>query len=227
MPDWNVVVLEPVQAMLRRILEYIPKLVGVAIIFIVGWIIAKVAQGVVVQFLKWLRLDSFADRVKLSDFLAKGEIRYSPTELIGVLVYWLLMLVVVVASLNALNLTVVGDLLNQVVLYIPLVLAAIFIVILGVFLASFSNTVVRTAAANAGVRTARTMGELVQTVVVIFAVVLALDQLRIGEQILRITIAAILGSIGLGFAIAFGLGCKDQAAKWVERAVDRFSPKHR
>jgi hypothetical protein len=126
---------------------------------------------------------------------------------------------------NALQLTVAAELFQSVVTFLPNVIAAVFILIIGMFAAAFLASTVRTAAGNAGVLQAHLLAQLVQTVVVIFAVVAALQQLQIpffGEVFL-----IVLGGISLGCAIAFGLGCKDLAGRWASDIVDQIQGRKR
>ena len=222
---WQSVILDPVKNMLSRAGEFIPTLLGVALIFIVGWIIAKAIQGIVTKRLKAVRLDSIAEKSGIQNFLLKGDIRYSLAELVGVLVYWLAMLIVFVAALNAFNLTVAAQLLDKVVLYVPNVIAAIFILVIGMFLATLVGTVVKTAAANTGIGQSKLLGQIVQVVIVIFATAIALEQLQIGTAIVALSFNIILASFGIAIAIAFGLGCKDIAGHAVQSFLDKLKKK--
>ncbi len=210
-----------------RVLGFLPTLVSVLVILIVGWMLAAFAQKVITRFLKLARLDSVSEKIGVANILTKGDINYTLSEIIGVLVYWLLMLVVVLAAVNALQLTVAAELLNQVILYIPSVIAGVFILVLGIFFASVMANTVRTAAANAGVTQARTLGQVTQVVIVIFTIMEALNQLRIDTTIIQLLIKAVLGALALGAGIAIGLGCKDIAAKNVGQLLDSFKSSKR
>ena len=213
--------------MWTRVLGFLPTLVSVIVILIVGWMLAAFAQKVITRFLKLARLDSVSEKIGIANILTKGDINYTLSEIIGVLVYWLLMLVVVLAAVNALQLTVAAELLNQVILYIPNVIAGVFILVLGIFFASVMANTVRTAAANAGVTQARTLGQVTQVVIVIFTIMEALNQLRIDTTIIQLLIKAVLGALALGAGIAIGLGCKDIAAKNVGQLLDSFKSSKR
>lgn len=223
--DWNIIVIEPVKAMLVRAATFLPTLIGILVILIVGWIIAAVLKSVVVKLLKVIQFDVASEKSGLADILRRGGIKNSLSELIGGIIYWLIMLLVFMAALNALGMTVVASLLDKVILYIPNVIAAIFILALGIFFASIIGTVVRTASTNAGITQAKFLGQLSQTVIVIFAVVMTLEQLNIAATILTTTINILLGSIGLAVAIAVGIGSKDIAGKLIQQLVDQLKGK--
>ena len=221
--DWNTILVQPIQSFFNQLMGFLPSLVGALLILLIGWIIAKAIEGLVVQILKAARVDKLAEQIQLADVLTKGGIRRRFSELIGALIYWLVMLVVLIAALNAIQLTVAAQLLQQVVTFLPNVVAALFIVVVGVLAATFLASTVRTAASNSGIGQAHLLGQLVQTTVIVFTSVAALQQLRIefvGEAFL-----IILAAVSLGLALAFGFGCKDLAGRWVSNLVDQLSRK--
>jgi len=223
--DWNAILVQPVQSFFNQLLGFLPNLLAALLILVLGWLIAKVIESVVVRFLKAVWLDRLAEQIQIAGVLAKGGIKRKLSELVGMLVYWLVMLAVLIATLNALQLTVAAQLLEQIVTFLPNVIAAIFILIVGVFAAAFLATTVRTAASNAGIAQASLLGQAVQAIVVIFAAVAALQQLQI--QFVGEAFLIILMAVCFGLALAFGLGCKDLAGRWVNSLVDQLSSRKR
>ncbi len=223
--DWNAIVIEPVKAMLVRAATFLPTLIGILIILIVGWSIAAVLKNVVLKLLKMIQFDTASEKSGLSDVLRKGGIKNTLSELVGGLIYWIVMLLVFMAAMNALGMTVVASLLDKVILYIPNVIAAVFIISIGIFFASIIGSIVMTASANAGMKQAKLLSQVTQTVIVIFATIMTLEQLNIATTILSTTITILLGAIGLAFAIAIGLGAKDIAGKLMAELVDKLKVK--
>ncbi len=209
----TLIVADPVKAMLIKIWSYIPTIVGAIIILVIGWIVAKFVEAIVVRALKASRLDVVSDKAGIANMLAQGEVKFTLSELVGVMVYWIVMLSVLAAALNALNLTVAGDLLSRLVAYIPNIIIAIFVLVLGSFLATFVAGVVRTAVGNAGMGNAKLLAKITHTVLIVFAGIIAIEQLNIATAFVAFAVNIILASIGLALAISFGLGCKDIAAK--------------
>ncbi|OGW93985.1 MAG: hypothetical protein A3I73_03035 [Omnitrophica bacterium RIFCSPLOWO2_02_FULL_45_16] len=207
------IVADPVKAMLIKVWSYVPTIFGAIIILVAGWIVAKFIEAIVVRALKAARLDVLSDKAGIANMLAQGDIKWTLSELIGVIIYWIVMLSVLAAALNVLNLTVAGDLLSRLVAYVPNIIVAIFVLVLGSFLASFIAGIVRTTASNAGLGNAKLLAKITQSVIIIFAVIIAIEQLNIATAFIAFAVNIILASIGLGAAIAFGLGCKDIAAK--------------
>lgn len=223
--DWKTIVVEPVKVMLIRAGAFVPTLVGVLIILIIGWLIANIVKSIITKVLKIAQLDTAGEKSGLSDILRKGGIRHTISELIGVLGYWLVMLLVFISALNALGMTVAAELLDKVLLYIPNVIASIFILVLGLFFAGLMASIVRTAATNAGIGQARLLGQLVQVIIGIFAVAVALEQLKIGTTTITLALNIFIASFGLAFAIAFGLGAKDVAGKVISDFVEKLKAK--
>ena len=223
--DWNAVVMTPVAEMLGRIAGFLPTLLGVLIILIVGWIIAGMLKSLVVKVLKLIQLDTASEKAGLGDVLRRGGIKQTLSELIGVLIYWFIMLMVFMTALNALGMTVAASLLDKVILYIPNVIAAVFILALGIFFSSMIGTIVRTASSNAGITQAKFLGQLAQTLIMIFASIITLEQLNIASSVLNFAINIILASFGLALAIAVGLGSKDIAGKMIQDLINKVKGK--
>jgi hypothetical protein len=218
-------VVAPLQTAWASLLLYAPTILGALLILSLGVLIAKLIEQLIVNGLKLISLDRIAEQVQISTVLQRGGIKRKLSELIGLIIYWLIMLAFVMTALNALNLTVAAQLFQQIVSFLPNVIAAVFILIVGAFAAAFLSATVRTAASNAGILQAYLLGQAVQTVVVIFAFVAALQQLQI--QFVGEVFLIILAGISLGTAIAFGLGCKDLAGRWVSGLVDQLQSRKR
>lgn len=225
MSSWQVVLLEPARTVLAQIGQFMVSILLVIIILIIGWVISKVIRTVVTRGLRAVKLDELSDRIELEALLEKGGISYSLSELVGIICYWLAMLVTFMVAINAVGLTIAADLLNRVVLYIPNVIAAAFILILGMFAATIFKNIVLTSANNAGLTQGKILAKTVEVVIVAFAIFVSLEQLKIGIQVTELTVGIVLGSIGLGLALAFGLGCKDIAGKITNEFIEKLKKK--
>ena len=208
-----------------KIGSILSRLIGLLIVIVIGWLIAKVIRSLMVKILKAARVDAVAESTGVNNFLAKGGIRQTLSELIGSLFYWLCLLVTAAVTVDFLGLDVVGELLNKVILYIPNVILSIFILLLGIFLSTFLGTMVQTAAANAGLIRAKLLAKIVEVIVIVSAITIALEQLKIGSEIISLVVKSIVISIAAATAIAFGLGCKDMAARtlsdWLEKIQEK------
>lgn len=204
-------------AFATKITIFLPKLIGAIIVFVIGLIVAKLIKMAIVKLLKLVRLDSAAEKTGLKSFLQKGNITKTASEIVGSLIYWFIMILVIIASLDALGLPIVSDILNDIFLYIPNVVAAIIILLLGFLLGGLLSAVVRTAASNAGLTTAEGLGKTALYAVIFFSASIALLQLGIGEEIVASAFIIAFGAAALALALAFGLGGKEMAAEYLKR----------
>ncbi|MFO8164681.1 MAG: hypothetical protein R6T98_09125 [Desulfatiglandales bacterium] len=203
-------------AFATKITAFLPELIGAIIIFIVGWIIARLVKAGIEKLLRLVRFDTATEKTGVNNFLKKGEIVKAPSKIVGALVYWFIMILVLIASLDALGLPIVSDMLNSIFLYIPNVVAAIIVLVLGMLVGNLLSAVVRTAASNAGLKNAEGLGKISLYAIVIFVSAIALIQLGIGEEIVVSAFGLVFGAAALALALAFGLGGRDVAANYLK-----------
>ena len=221
--DWQTFIVEPAKEMLTRIANFIPILIGALLILIVGWIVAKIIKGLVNRILAVIRFDVIAEKAGVSNILSKGGIKLTARQMISGLAYWLVMIMVLVMVVNALGLTVASQLLEGLLAYIPKVIAAIFVLVLGMFMGNIVSGIIRTTASNANLPKPQMLGNISQWAIVIFAATISLTQLGIAPLLVASTFNILFGGICLALALAFGLGGKDIAAKYLEDLRRRHS----
>ena len=216
---------EPAKAVVAQIGQFLLKAIVVILVLLVGWLLARFFKYLITKLLKTIKVDDLSERIELDDLLAKGGIPYTLSELIGIVFYWLVLLIAFVVSMHAIDLPIASDLLNRVVLYIPNIISGIFILILGMFIATLLRNIVQTAASNAGLAQAKILAKVVEVIVVVFAVMVALEQLGIAPRLIELIVSIFLASAGLAFALAFGFGCQDLAKKFLSDTVEKFKSK--
>jgi len=221
--EWGNLIVEPVTQMLTRIMAYLPVLLGALVILIVGWLVAKAIKRIVDWLLKLIRFDALADKAGISEILKKGNLKISAGEVISSLVYWLIVIMVLVMTVDALGLPKASDVLASLFAYVPRVIAALLVLVVAMFLASFVSGIVRTAAGNANLPKPEMFAGISQWAIIIFAVTISLEQLGIASLLVTATFNIILGGVCLALAIAFGLGGKDTVAKYLEELKKRHS----
>jgi len=217
--------MEPAKVVATQLYQFMLNGLLILFILLVGWLISRVVKVAIKRLAGSLRLNELSKRVGLESLLSKGGLSYTLADLIALIFYWLGLLITVVVAMNAVNLTVAADLLNRIVLYIPNIIVAIFILILGMFMATVLRNIVKTAANNSGLSQGNLLAKIVEVVVVVFAVMVALEQLNIASRIIELVITIMLGSFGLAFALAFGFGCQDIAKKTVNDIIDKIKGK--
>lgn len=205
-------VLDPLQRVMYRLAALVPGVLLALVLLLAGLVLARALRALTVKLLSYIKLDTYTGKVGLNEILQRLGLGASPSYIVGFLIYWLIVLVALVAAANAVELTVVGELLEKFVLFVPQVLGAVLVLAGGLVLGHFLAEIVRNASLANGIQGAGVLSRLTRLTVVIFAATIALDKLGLNTSIIRSSWQIILGSIGLALAVAFGLGGKDAAA---------------
>lgn len=213
--------LEPLRAILTQVGVFLPKLALALVVLITGWLLARLARFTVAKGLRAINFNVLAERAGLDGFLRQGGIRSDTTDIFAVLVYWMVIFVALVIAFNSLGLAYITDLLGQVVRFVPRVIVALVILAFGGYFALFVGTTVATYARNLGMKDGELLGKLAQYALIAFVVLIALDQVSIGGDIVRHSFLILLGGVVLGLALAFGLG----GQKWAAGLLERWWPR--
>lgn len=213
----NLGFLHPIKEALLTVSPLLLNLLYTLVLVLVGFLIAKGLQWLVVTIFEALQLDKGSKQIGFNELLTKGGLKKGPTELLGDLIYWLSIYVTVTAVANLLGLVAVKDLLGSLLAYLPAVLAAVYVLGAGVFVAIFLAAIVLIILNNIGLANAGIIAKIVQYAIIIFAFLAALGQLGIDRNWIVTSISLIIGAVGLAFAIAFGLGAKDKAADLLDK----------
>lgn len=211
------VFLEPLRAFLRQVGELAPRIVLAVVVLIAGWLIAKLVRFAVARSLRAVNFKVLTERAGLDAFLRNGGIRADTTELIALLFYWIVILSALVVGFNSLGLSYVTDLLAKVVLFVPKVLVALVILAFGAYFARAVGDAVCAYFRNVQIQDADLLGRIAQYALLTFVILIALDQVAVGGDIVRQTFLIVLAGVVFALALAFGLGGKDWAAEMLEK----------
>lgn len=196
-----------------QLVIFIPKLLAVIVILFFGWLLAKLARLGVKRLLEATKFDRFAQKSGLEAFMTQGEYNLTLSGIISQVIYWLVILLFVIAGANTLGLNEAATLLQQLAGYLPKIIVAILVVIFGTLLARFINRLVFAWLYSIKFSHALAVSTSAEYGIQILAVFVALEQLGVGMQLLNSLFVIVFGAIFLALAIAFGLGGKDWAAK--------------
>jgi hypothetical protein len=209
--------LEPLRAFLRQAAELAPRVVLALVVLIVGWLIAKLVRFAIARALRAINFKVLTERAGLDAFLRNGGIRADTTELIALLCYWVVILGALIVGFNGLGLSYVTDLLAKVVLFVPRVLVALVILAFGSYFARVVGDAVCAYFRNVQMQDADLLGRLAQYALLTFVVLIALDQVAVGGDIVRQTFLIILAGVVFALALAIGLAGREWAADLLER----------
>ena len=216
MSDFNVM-LEPLRVFLAQVGNFLPRLAIALVVVLVGWFVAKAAKFAIVRGLRAVNFHVVTQRAGLDGFLRQGGIQMDTTEILGVMVYWLVILGALVIGFNSLGLIYVTDLLGRVILFVPKVMVALLVLAFGAYFARFIANAITAYCRNVHMQDADLLGRLAQYAILTFVVLIALDQVNIGGDIVRQSFLIILAGVVFALALAFGLGGKEWAAELLER----------
>ncbi|MCK4403727.1 MAG: hypothetical protein KAW02_01430 [candidate division Zixibacteria bacterium] len=201
----------------KKIAGFAPDALQLIIIIILGFILAWLLKLIVREVLKVVKFDVFGYRVGMTSVLSKASITHSPSEVIGIIIYWCAVLLFFLIALGTLELYAVDHLVTSIFTYIPRFVIAIFVFLLGYFLSRFLSRAILIGLVNAHVKSAKLIATLFQILIIILFSAMAIEQLGIARGIVVATFAISFGGVVLASAIAFGLGGKDLAKDILER----------
>lgn len=212
--------LEPLKATGEKIIGLLPALIGALVILLLGWLLSKILKAALVKLLVAVRLEKFSARSGLSKFLSRGDIKHSLADILGTVFFWIVFLFFIDLAADVLKFTLLQNLINTIISFIPRLVVAVLIIVVGVLLSSFFKGVVRVAASSYALARGELIGTIVQYMIVFFALAVALEQLGVATQILVSSVLIIVGALAFGFALAFGLGSKEVAGKIVGKILE-------
>ena len=211
------IMLEPVRVFLHQAADFLPRLGLALVILVVGYFVARMVKFAIVKGLRAGNFHVLTERAGLDSFLRDGGIHADTSEVLALLFYWLVILAALVIGFNGLGLTYITDLLGRVLLFVPKVMVALLILAFGAYFARFIGNAICAYFRNINLQDAELLGRLAQYAITTFVVLIALDQVNVGGDIVRQTFLIVLAGVVFALALAFGLGGKDWAAEMLER----------
>lgn len=195
---------------------FLPRLAGFLIILLIGWLIARVVKALLVKALHGIGLDRALSSGSAGPYVARAMPGARPSEVIGTIAFWFLFLGAFAIAVSQLGIQALDNFVQSIVAYLPNVVVAILIFVLAGAIAAAASRMI--AAALGDTATGRLAGTAAPVLIMGVATFMILDQLNIAPAIVQITYIALLGSVALGMAIAFGLGGRDVAGRMLEEA---------
>ena len=220
-------IMDSVNTYFVEIGRFLPKFTGALIVLVLGWLIAKASRWTIVRGLKLVQFNVVTEKAGVDGFLKNGGSRMTTIDVLGVLGYWLIILVTLLTAFNALGLGVVSELLRRVALFVPNVIVAVLMVAIGLYFARLLAESVVTYSKNVGLVDADLLGRITRYAIMAFVVILALAQMDVGGEILKNAFYIAFGAACFGAALAFGLGSQKQAGEMLERFMQTRGRKNK
>jgi len=222
--QWSDAMFTSLAAAMALLFSAVPKVLGFVLIVLVGWFVASMLERGLAALLRSARFNDLAYRAGLTDFVGKMGMRTDPAGLVSLVLKWFVRLIALVVAFDALGLPAVSEVLRQLLLWLPNVIVALVVLVIGGLAARALGNVVRGAAGEAGLSNTNFLAKTASVVVWAFAIVVAVNQLGIATELVNTLFMAIVGALALGVGLAFGLGGRDTAAqivaKWYAKAQE-------
>jgi hypothetical protein len=204
-----------------------PPYIRAAIVLVLGWLGAIVVRFLISRLLLLARFDKLGKRAGFSEFLRKGHVRYTPSQLAGVIAYWVALLSVFLLVARILDVEIYRALSEKLVQAVPNMFAGILVVIVGYLIVSFISNFILTIALNASIKSATLLSKVIKWLGVIVVFTMALEQVGLGRSLVEFIFQVLLGALAFGAALAFGLGCKDMARDSLQKVIKNLHEQER
>jgi len=214
------------QQMARDVAHYLPRLIVMLIIVLIGWVIAYLLKLVVRSLLRLTKFSKLSENAGAAQLLHQAALP-SSTELASRFVFWVAWVGFVLLGVNVLGIAGLQEYISKFFLFLPRLFAACVIFFFGLVAASFFSRAALLTAVNANFRSPRMLSIAVRFIIVSFSLSMTFEVLGVAEQTMLIAFATVFGAAMLGLAIAFGLGGQDLARKFLERKLTRQNREER
>ena len=198
---------------MTMILAAIPKIIGFLLILFIGWLIAGWIAGLVTRLLRAIRFNDAADKAGIGKFVANSGAGSDSSAAVGGIVKWVIRLVVLLAAFAALGLTAMSLVLSQFLLWLPNLVVAVGVLVLGGMLGRAAGDLTRGATAEGGFSNSDTLATVAKWTIWGFAIIIAVNQIGIGVAVINTLLTGLVAAVALATGLAFGLGGRDLAAR--------------
>jgi hypothetical protein len=216
---WERFVTELTQAtheIVRSIAQFLPRLMVMLIIVLCGWIVAYVLKSIIRSILRLAKFDRLSQDAGASQFLSKAALP-SSTELLSRFVFWVAWIGFILIGISVLGIAGLQEHIGRFFGFLPRLFAAMFVLFFGLLGASFFSRAALLASVNANLRSPRLIASTVRTIIIVFSVSMGFEELGIGEETVLLAFGIVFGALMLGLALAFGIGGRDLARRYLER----------
>jgi hypothetical protein len=193
----------------RAVMSALPKVALGVILIVLGVAFAKLVEVVIRTMLIRVRFDSLIGKAGIDKTLQRIGLRQPLTVFLPKLVYFLVILVLAQTASDALGLVAISNAIAAFFAYLPNIVAALLLLILGTTVGQFAGQMVTQAAETSGIDSASALGKLVSALIIFIIAMMAIGQLKIDTGMVRIVTSFLLGAGALAFGIAFGMGTRD------------------
>jgi len=215
--DFLNLILEPLQEVFSKFKAFVPNLLAMLAILVLGIVLARLLKFILVKSLIAINFDSWSDRMGFTALMRKGDLWAKPSATLGAIIFWLLVIVTLMIGLSALKIPAIDNLVEQAFIYMPRAFSAAVILMIGYVLTGFISQGVLIAAVNSGYHYAKLLADAIRILLMVLILAMAMEQLQIAPSIVLAAFTIIFGGIVITLAISFGVGGIDAARRMIEK----------
>ena len=220
--NWGSSLMASLTSAMSLFFAAIPRVIGFAVIIIVGWVLSALLAKGIAALLRKARFNHLAERSGFADFVGKSGADTDSSGMIAAIAKWFVRLIVLVVAFDALGLPAVSEVLRDLLLWLPNLAVALVVLVIGGLAANAVSKLVRGATAEADLDNPDFLAKLASAAVWAFSVVVAVNQIGVATALVNTLFMAVVGAFALALGLSFGLGGRDAAADvirhWRERA---------
>ncbi len=210
-------VITPLHEMLSTVLSFLPTLVSVFIILFLGYLLAKLLREVLQRLFKMMRLDKWADKLELPKMLHAGGVKPGVSHVVNVVVYIVVVLMFMIMALRLVGVDTASDSIGIMLAYSTHVVSAVFMLIVGLIVAKVVSKIVHLVVANLEMPNPKLHERISRWAIVLYAAKMSLSELGFGFLFSGTEFLIWFAGVVLALALAFGLGGRDAAAKYLSK----------
>jgi len=211
---------QAVQDLARGFAHYLPRLIVMLILVLAGWLIAYVVKVILRSILKLIKFDRLSEDAGASQLLNKAALP-SATEMVSRFAFWVTWVGFILLGVSVLGILGLQDQIARFFLFLPRLFIAVLILFLGLLAASFFSRAALLAAVNANVPSPRVLSMAVRSIIIVFVLSIFFEELGLAEETMLVAFGIAFGALMLGLAIAFGIGGRDLAQRFLEEKFVR------
>jgi small-conductance mechanosensitive channel len=195
-----------------KFMETIPSLLGGILVFIAAWLFAKLIAGGFERLLRIVKFDQLSEKIKITSFLNQTGITMSPSAIIGRFIYWVFVLLIIASAAETLSWRPISEQITKFIDYVPNLITAILVFIVGAYLVTLVRDFVRTSTGSLGISTGRILSSVIYYFLFIMVILTAMDQAKIDTRVLSTNLVIVIGAVMLSAAISYGIASRDVLA---------------
>jgi hypothetical protein len=204
----------------RGFAHYLPRLIVMLILVLAGWLIAYIAKLILRSILRLIKFDRLSEDAGASQLLNKAALP-SATEMLSRFAFWVTWIGFILLGVSVLGILGLQDQIARFFLFLPRLFIAVLILFLGLLAASFFSRAALLAAVNANVPSPRVLSLAVRSIIIVFVLSIFFEELGLAEETMLVAFGIAFGALMLGLAIAFGIGGRDLAQRFLEEKFVR------